>query len=141
LAPGLLVEAGLLPRASCGSLERHDGEEGDETMIGRWWRGETTEENAQPYEEMLLADVLPDIHRVPGYKGAYLLRRAVPAGFEFATLTLWDSLYSVRAFAGADHERAVVHAEAAELLTRYDERSLHYEILATPATARRSATG
>jgi hypothetical protein len=36
----------------------------------------------------------------------------------------------VRAFAGEDYELAVVPPEARALLTRFDERSRHYEVLA-----------
>ncbi len=35
------------------------------------------------------------IHRVKGYKGAYLLRKNVDAGIEFATLTLWELNYEI----------------------------------------------
>ena len=42
---------------------------------------------------------------------------------------MWfDSLDAVRAFAGEDFEAAVVPAAARELLSRFDERSQHYEV-------------
>ena len=34
---------------------------------------------------------------------------------------------AVRAFAGEDYTRAVIAPDARPLLTRYDERSVHYE--------------
>ncbi len=49
-------------------------------MIGRLWRGWTTTENADAYEELLRTRILPGIHRVDGYQGAYLLRRDVGEG-------------------------------------------------------------
>jgi hypothetical protein len=48
------------------------------------------------------------------------------------TLTLWDSLDAVRAFAGEDYEVAVVPPAARELLSRFDETALHYETLVEP---------
>lgn len=39
-------------------------------------------------------------NRVEGYRGAYLLRREIPEGAEFVTLTLFDSMDAVRRFAG-----------------------------------------
>ena len=69
-------------------------------MIGRLWRGWTTTENADAYEELLRTRILPGIHRVDGYRGAYLLRRDVDEGVEFTTLTFFESMDAVRAFAG-----------------------------------------
>jgi hypothetical protein len=44
---------------------------------------------------------------------------------------MWfDSLDAVRAFAGEDYEAAVVPPKARALLSRFDERSQHYEVRA-----------
>jgi heme-degrading monooxygenase HmoA len=101
-------------------------------MIGRLWRGWTSFGNADAYEELLRTEILPGIHRVDGYRGAYLMRREVEDGVEFVTLTLFESLDAVRSFAGEDHEIAVVPASARRLLSRFDERSLHYEVAVQP---------
>jgi heme-degrading monooxygenase HmoA len=98
-------------------------------VIGRLWHGWTTRENADAYEKLLRAEVLPGIHRVDGYEGAYLLRRDVEDGVEFVTLTVFASLDAVRAFAGEDYEVAVVPPEARKLLSRFDQTSDHYEIV------------
>lgn len=101
-------------------------------MISRFWRGWTTAANADAYETLLRTKILPGIHRVKGYRGAYLLRRNIPDGVEFATLTLWESLDAIRAFAGEDYEVAVILPEARKLLSRFDERSLHFETIVEP---------
>jgi heme-degrading monooxygenase HmoA len=101
-------------------------------VISRFWRGWTTSDNADAYEELLRAEILPGIHRIDGYKGAYLLRRDVEDGVEFVTLTLWESMDAVRAFAGEDYEVAVVPPEARALLSRFDQRSAHYETIIEP---------
>ena len=42
---------------------------------------------------------------------------------------MWfDSMESVKAFAGADYEIAVVPPKAREVLKRFDSRSRHYEV-------------
>jgi heme-degrading monooxygenase HmoA len=99
-------------------------------MITRIWHGWTSPENADAYEELLRSEVLPGIHRVAGYRGAHLLRRAAGEEVEFVTLTYFDDLDAVRAFAGEDYEVAVVPAEARKLLAHFDERSAHYETIA-----------
>ena len=102
-------------------------------MIGRIWHGWTARENAAAYERLLRAEVLPGIgRRVEGYRGAYVLRRESGDEVEFVTVTLFDSLDAVRAFAGEDHEVAVVPPEARRLLARFDERSAHYETVVEP---------
>jgi len=100
------------------------------TMITRVWHGWTTHANAAAYEQLLRDDVLPGIDRIVGFAGASLLRRETADGVEFVTLTRWNSLDAVRAFAGEDYERAVVPPEARALLSRFDETSLHYETVA-----------
>jgi heme-degrading monooxygenase HmoA len=102
-------------------------------MIGRLWHGWTTPENGDAYEALLRSEVLPGIHRVDGFHGAYLLRREAGDEIEFVTLTLFESLDAVRSFAGRDYEAAVVPPEARALLSRFDERSAHYEIRAEPS--------
>jgi heme-degrading monooxygenase HmoA len=99
-------------------------------MISRIWRGWTTISNADAYERLLRNEIFPRIQgkRIPGYRGIQLYRRELGSETEFVTVMWFDSLEAVKAFAGADHEVAVVPPKARELLSRYDERSAHYEI-------------
>lgn len=96
-------------------------------MIARIWHGYTRPENADAYQDLLETAILPGIHRVKGYRGAYLLRRDIGAEVEFITITHWDSMQAVREFAGPERAHAVVPADAQKLLSRYDEESAHYE--------------
>lgn len=105
-------------------------------MISRVWHGWTKQADADAYEAILRTDVLPGIHRVPGYRGAYLLRRAFGNEVEFVTITQFDDLDAVRQFAGQEYTRAVIHPAAVKLLTRYDEHSVHYETTLTPEQVR-----
>jgi antibiotic biosynthesis monooxygenase (ABM) superfamily enzyme len=96
-------------------------------MISRVWHGWTTPEHAAAYEALLRSEILPGIHRVPGFRGATLLRRRDGNEEEFVTITRFDDLDAVRAFAGQDYTRAVIAPDAAPLLSRYDEHSAHYD--------------
>jgi len=98
-------------------------------MISRLWHGWTSRENAGAYEDLLRREILPGIHRVKGYRGAFLLRKDAGDEIEFVTLTMFDSMDAVRAFAGDNYAVAVVPAEARKLLSRFDARSEHYETI------------
>jgi antibiotic biosynthesis monooxygenase (ABM) superfamily enzyme len=98
-------------------------------VIARLWHGWTAPENADAYEEFLRTKMFPSIHRVKGYLGADLLRRVDGEEIAFVTITRFESLDTVRAFAGEDYEQSVVEPEARALLSRFDQRSEHYEIV------------
>ena len=96
-------------------------------MIARIWHGWTRPEDSEAYRQLLLTKILPAIHRVVGYRGAYLLHRDGAAEVEFVTVTLWESPEAIREFAGDDSAHAVVPEEARRLLIRFDARSEHYD--------------
>jgi heme-degrading monooxygenase HmoA len=98
-------------------------------VIARLWHGWTTPQNADAYEHFLRTKMFPSIHRVPGYLGADLLRRTDGEEIAFVTITRFESLDAVRAFAGEDYEQAVVEPEARPLLSRFEQRSEHYEVV------------
>lgn len=101
-------------------------------MIGRIWHGWTTPGNADIYEELLKEEIFVGIQgrHIRGFKGIQLLRREVKEEVEFVTIMLFDSLDAVREFAGEEYEVAVVPEKARAVLSRFDERSQHYEIKA-----------
>jgi heme-degrading monooxygenase HmoA len=66
--------------------------------------------------------------QIPGFHGIHLLRRNLQNEVEFVTVMWFDSIESVKIFAGEEHEIAVVPPKARALLSRFDERSQHYEV-------------
>jgi antibiotic biosynthesis monooxygenase (ABM) superfamily enzyme len=99
-------------------------------MIARIWHGYTKHENASVYEIMLREEILSGIRKrnIKGFIDIQLLIRKLGNEVEFITIMRFDSLDSVKEFAGNDYEKAVIYADAKPLLLRYDERSQHYEI-------------
>ncbi len=99
-------------------------------MICRVWHGWTTPGNADAYERLLRTEIFEGIEgrAIPGYRGIELLRRATGDEVEFVTMMWFDGLDAVRAFAGEDHEVAVVPPAARKVLKRFDARSAHYEV-------------
>ncbi len=101
-------------------------------MIHRIWHGWTTSANRAAYQDLLRSTVFPGIaaKNIKGYRGIELLSRELPGGeWEFVTVMRFDSIDDVRAFAGDDYERAHVPDPARRLLSRWDDRSAHYERL------------
>jgi heme-degrading monooxygenase HmoA len=100
-------------------------------MISRIWHGWTSPERADEYESLLRSEIFVGIEsrRIKGYRGIHLLRREVGREVEFITVMWFDSLDAVRAFAGQDYEQAVVPPKARALLSRFDERSQHYQVI------------
>lgn len=101
-------------------------------MVSRVWHSWTTPENADAFEVLLRGEIFAGIRkrRIAGYRGIQLFRRSLDVEVEFVTVMWFDSLDAVRAFAGEDYEVAVVPSRAQALLSRFDERSRHYEVKA-----------
>jgi heme-degrading monooxygenase HmoA len=102
-------------------------------MIARVWTARATPAQAPAYAEHLRSQVLPALRQVAGYAGMKLLQRPLSGAVEVIVVTFWQSAESVRGFAGDDPERAAVAEEAAALLTDFDRRVRHYEVVVEDA--------
>jgi heme-degrading monooxygenase HmoA len=99
-------------------------------MIARMWRGwAATTEAADLYEDFLRASFLPSAYSIAGFRGAQVLRRTVGSEVEFTTITRFDSVQAIKAFAGEDYEAAHVAPRARELLVRFEPRCVHSELV------------
>jgi hypothetical protein len=98
-------------------------------MILRLWRGWTTPENADRYEELIASVIFPGIlgKTITGLEGLELFRRPPEAEVEFMTLMRFTSWDAVKAFAGPNWEVSVVPAAARAVLSHFDEKATHYE--------------
>jgi heme-degrading monooxygenase HmoA len=101
-------------------------------MIARHWRGWTKPEDGDAYEALLTAKVMPGLRAIDGYRGGWVLRSDGSAESEFVVINLFDSLESVKAFAGSDYKTAVFEPEARALLSRIEPTANHYEVRANP---------
>ena len=100
-------------------------------MICRLWRGRTAPENADAYERIVRGEVIPGIEarRIPGFRQIDLMKRDLGDEVEFQTLMWFDSLDSIVAFMGEDYAVSHVPAAARAVLSRFDERASHYEVI------------
>lgn len=95
------------------------------------WRGWSTSTNATAYRAYLEDELFP--HMVSelgphGYLGHQLVTRELGDEVEFVALTWFESLESVKSFAGDDITKANVSAKARALLSRWDEHATHFEL-------------
>jgi len=100
-------------------------------MICRLWRGWTRPQDADAYEGVVRGEVIPEIEarKIPGFRQIDLLRRDQGEEIEFATLMWFDDLESIKAFVGEDYGVSHVPAAARAILSRFDDRSTHYEAI------------
>jgi len=96
-------------------------------VITRVWGGWAPADRAHECEQHYRSEVLRVLRGVTGFDGARLLRRTTGGETEFVSLTYFESLDAVRAFAGPDYEIAVVADQAREVLVRFDDYVSHYE--------------
>ena len=100
-------------------------------MIIREWRGRARRSRADAYPRHFRERVISELRQVPGFIGAQLARRDFEGEVEFLVLTRWQSMDTIRAFAGTEVEKAVVEPGAAAALVEFDERVRHYEVVET----------
>lgn len=100
-------------------------------MICRQWRGWTTPANADAYERIVRGEVIPGIEArsIPGFRHIDLMRRDLGGEVEFQTLMWFDSLDAIRAFMGEDYAVSHVPVAAQAVLSRFDERAAHFEVI------------
>jgi heme-degrading monooxygenase HmoA len=98
-------------------------------MIARHWRGLVKRDRAAAYVEHLQSETLPQLVQLAGFLDAKVLRRDLSEGVEFLVVTIWESLDSIRAFAGNDVESAVVPPKARDMMIEYDNKARHYDVV------------
>lgn len=98
-------------------------------MVVRTWRGWTRAEDADRYAAYVGETGLREYRATPGNRGAWILRRIDGERCEFVTVSMWDSLDDVRAFAGDDVDRAVFYPEDDAFLVDRETTAHHWELV------------
>lgn len=103
-------------------------------MIARVWHGVVPQAKAEGYTAYLADSErgVQDYERLPGNRGAWLLRRADGERVHFMLVSLWDSRKAIEAYAGPDIERAQYFDYDRECLLELEPLVAHYEVLAAP---------
>jgi len=98
-------------------------------MIVRMWHGRVPTSKAATYREFTNSRAIPDYQSVPGNISVHILERAEGDVTHFITLTFWDSLESIKAFAGDDVEKAKYYPEDVDFLLEFEPTVVHYEVV------------
>jgi heme-degrading monooxygenase HmoA len=97
-------------------------------MIVRVWKARATPENAPAYRAHLETHVFPTLQSLAGFIGADLMERQDGDEVELVVSSRWQSLRSVRAFAGDAYENAVVAPGARAVLSSFEDYVVHYDV-------------
>ena len=96
-------------------------------MIARTWRGWTRREDSDAYLDYLEQTGGTTSRSTPGNNGFYVLRRDDGDRTEFVTISLWESLDSIRAFAG-DELDVIFFPDDDRYLVDRENFVTHYEL-------------
>ena len=102
---------------------------GNNSKIIRTWKGWTTIENAPIYENMLINEVFPTVKKngVNGLEKVSISTQNRKNEVEFFLILQFDSIDSVKKFAGENYEIAYIPENAKRVLLRYEKTAQHYE--------------
>jgi len=97
-------------------------------MIARIWRGWANASNADDYYRHFTSNVAPHLKNIMGHQGAYLLRHESKGEVEFVAVSFWETMETIKAFAGPNPDAAVVEPDARAALKAFDDFARHYEV-------------
>jgi uncharacterized damage-inducible protein DinB/heme-degrading monooxygenase HmoA len=95
-------------------------------MITRIWHGRTRPEDGDRYLEQLVVAGTEEYRQTPGNLSAKIWRQQENDACHFWTVTEWEDLSSVKAFAGEDFQRAKYYPEDQGILLEFEEHVQHY---------------
>ncbi|MBI3580040.1 MAG: antibiotic biosynthesis monooxygenase [Ignavibacteriales bacterium] len=98
-----------------------------QSIITRIWHGMTHIKHADEYYQYLLKTGVPDYKKTPGNLSCQIWRRKEAQVCHFWTVTRWDSIESIKKFAGEEYEKARYYPEDKEYLLEFEPNVLHCE--------------
>lgn len=97
-------------------------------MIARQWHGWASRERAPEYLNLFSAQVQAKLSTIQGFRRSLVLLRDHGEETEIVTITFFDRLEDIVAFAGDQYEIANVSSEARTILSRFDDAVSHFEV-------------
>ncbi len=107
-----------------------EGPENERSKIMRIWTGTVRTADRAVYAAYVEETGMREYRQTPGNLAAHLLLRDLADGLtEVMTVSHWDSVEAIEAFAGKDIERAVYYPEDDQYLVEHGETVRHYEVV------------
>jgi heme-degrading monooxygenase HmoA len=97
-------------------------------MIARLWFGRTPASKAEEYTEYMKTTGVKDLHNTPGNRGVLMFKGLNKDIVEFYIISFWDSIDSIKRFAGEDINKAVYYPKDVEYLLEMEPEIKHYEV-------------
>lgn len=98
-------------------------------MIARTWHGRVPAAKADAYYEYLMKTGVADYQATPGNRGVLMHRRIEGDIAHFVLMTLWDSIDSIKRFAGEDYGKARYYPDDDDYLVEREIHVAHAELL------------
>ena len=98
-------------------------------MIVRMWHGRVPASKAESYREFLNQRAIPDYRSMKGNISVHILERSEGNITHFITMTFWENLEAIEAFAGENVEVAKYYPEDKDFLLEFELTVVHYEIV------------
>jgi heme-degrading monooxygenase HmoA len=93
------------------------------------WHGRVPTSKAKAYREFLNSRAIPDYQSVDGNISVHILERTEGEVTHFITLTFWNDMESIKAFAGEEAETAKYYPEDKDFLLEFEPKVVHYEVV------------
>ena len=128
LSIALLVAASFAP-ASENALSSADSVNAPRAAVARVWHGRTQTGKADEYYAYLREAAISKIQGIAGNVGVQVLRRTTGDVTEFTVISYWDSLESIKRFAGDDIEKTHHLPRDPEYLLELEPTVKHHQVL------------
>ena len=96
-------------------------------MIARSWTGAVPRDKGDDYAAYVEQTGVRELRDTPGNRGVYVLTRSVGDAVEFTVLSLWDSVDSIRRFAGEEIDKARYYPRDRDYLFTMAQTVSHFE--------------
>lgn len=96
-------------------------------IITRIWHGVTLAEHADAYLDFLLTKGVKDYDATPGNLSIQIWRNLEGNEAHFWTVTAWNTLESIKKFAGEDADKAFYYEEDKNFLLKFEPTVKHLE--------------
>jgi heme-degrading monooxygenase HmoA len=96
--------------------------------IMRLWHGEVATDKADEYEKFMVERAAPDYSSVDGLLGLSFQRKNEETKAHFLLVTMWDSIESIRQFAGPEPDLAKYYPEDEGFLLEKEKYVSMYDV-------------